>query len=158
MGIVRALQARGSGEVLGTAMIHLATCTDWDAQMDVTDLGPFTLVKCPDCEREVRVKTEVGPYRLVRRLAIGGMSVVFVAWDETLGREVVVKLLSEEYSGIEKRGKQFEMEAEMTAAVSHPNVVRVYTVGEAFDRFYIAMEFVDGESLEEWMKRAGALP
>lgn len=139
-------------------MIHLATCSDCDAQMDVTDLGPFTLVKCPDCEREVRVKTEVGPYRLVRRLAIGGMSVVFVAWDETLGREIVVKLLSEEYSGVEKRGRQFEKEAEMTAAVSHPNVVRVYTVGQAFDRFYIAMEFVDGESLEEWMKRAGALP
>ncbi len=126
--------------------------------MDVTDLGPFTLVQCPDCQREVRVKTEVGPYRLDRRLAIGGMSVVFVARDETLGREVVVKLLTEEYSGDEKRTLQFEKEAEMTASVSHPNVVRVYTVGRAFERFYIAMEYVDGESLEVKMEKEGALP
>ena len=139
-------------------MIHLATCQDCDAQMDVTDCGPFSRVKCPDCGREVRVKTEMGAYHLDRRLAVGGMSVVFVARDETLGREVVVKVLSEEYSGIEKRGKQFEKEAEMTAAVSHPNVVRVYTVGRAFGRFYIAMEFVDGESLETKMDDEGALP
>lgn len=126
--------------------------------MDVTDVGPFTRVKCPGCDQEVRVKTELGAYRLVRRHAIGGMSVLFVAQDETLGREVVVKVLSEQYSDDARRGEQFEREAEMTAAVSHPNVVRVFTVGRAFGRFYIAMEFVEGGSLEDRMEARGALP
>lgn len=126
--------------------------------MDVTDVGPYTRVKCPECKDEVRVKMEMGGYTLLRRLAIGGMSVVFVARDETLGRDVALKVLSEEFSGVEARGKQFEREARLTAAVSHPNVVHVYTVGRAFDRFYIAMELVNGKSLEELMSERGAIP
>jgi tRNA A-37 threonylcarbamoyl transferase component Bud32 len=126
--------------------------------MDVTDVGPYTRVKCPGCDDEVRVKMELGGYRLLRRLAIGGMSVIFVARDETLGRDVALKVLNEDYSKVEKRSRQFEREAELTAAVSHPNVVRVYTVGRAFDRFFIAMELVNGPSLEEVMAERGAIP
>ena len=139
-------------------MIHLATCPECGASMDVTDSGPYTRVKCPGCEIEVRVKMKLGGYELIRRLAIGGMSVVFVARDETLGRDVALKVLNEEYSGVEERGKQFEREAELTAAVSHPNVVHVYTVGRAFDRFFIAMELVNGKSLEDRMSERGAIP
>jgi predicted Ser/Thr protein kinase len=126
--------------------------------MDVTDVGPFTRVQCPQCSEEVRVKTEMGPYVLRRRLAMGGMSVLFVAYDSTLGREVAVKVLNEDYSDDETRVAQFEREARLTAAVSHPNVVRVYTVGRAFGRYFIAMELVSGRSLEVVMDERGALP
>ncbi|NNM30892.1 MAG: serine/threonine protein kinase, partial [Akkermansiaceae bacterium] len=115
-------------------------------------------MKCPGCGDEVRVKTVFDNYTLLRRLATGGMSVVFVARDETLGREVALKVLAEEYSADAKRGLDFEQEAELTAAVSHPNVVRVFTVGRAFERFYIAMELVDGPSLEQQTAERGALP
>ena len=125
--------------------------------MDVTDVGPYTRVRCPGCDEEVRVKTEMGGYRLVRRIAFGGMSVVYVARDPTLDREIAVKVLSEEYSADRKREAHFEREAKLTAAVSHPNVVRVYTVGRAFERFFIAMELVSGQSLEERMSVHGAL-
>ncbi|MEO1844499.1 MAG: serine/threonine-protein kinase, partial [Akkermansiaceae bacterium] len=137
---------------------HLATCPNCEGEMDVTEVGPYTRVRCPGCGDEVRVKTEMGSYRLVRRVAFGGMSVVFVARDPTLDREIAVKVLSEEYSADEKREKQFEREAKLTATVSHPNVVRVFTVGRAFDRFFIAMELVSGQSLEERMSVHGALP
>lgn len=126
--------------------------------MDVTEAGPYSRVKCPQCGDEVRVKLEMGRYTIVRRLAIGGMSVIFVARDETLGREVALKVLNEDYSGDGNRSAQFEREAELTAAVSHPNVVKVYTVGQAFDRFFIAMELVNGKSLEELITKRGALP
>ena len=53
--------------------------------------------------------------------------------------------------------KQFEYEALITAGISHPHVVRVFTVGKAFERFYIAMELVSGESLEQRMAREGAI-
>lgn len=126
--------------------------------MDVTEVGPYSRVRCPGCGDEVRVKTEMGPYRLVRRIAMGGMSVVFVARDPTLEREIAVKVLSEESSANEKREAEFKREAKLTATVSHPNVVRVFTVGRAFDRFFIAMELVSGQSLEERMSVHGALP
>jgi len=137
---------------------HLATCPNCLGKMDVTDEGPFTRVRCPGCGDEVRVKTEMGGYRLVRRVAFGGMSVVYVARDPTLDREIAVKVLSEDYSADRKREEQFEREAKLTAAVSHPNVVRVFTVGRAFDRFFIAMELVSGQSLEQRMSVHGALP
>lgn len=115
----------------------------------MTDVGPYTRVHCPGCQEQVRVKTEVESYHLVRRLAYGGMSVLYVAQDPTLDREVAVKVLNEDYFSNQTRQLQFEQEALLMATVTHPNVVRVFKVGRAFGRFYIAMELVTGQSLEE---------
>lgn len=126
--------------------------------MDVTAAGPFNRVACPNCRAEVRVKVDLGNYLLQKRLAFGGMSVLFVALDQTLGREVALKVLNEEYSSDEVRTAQFEKEAELTALVSHPNVVRVYSVGRAFERFYIAMELIAGDSLEKRLEKGKSIP
>ena len=126
--------------------------------MDVSAVEPFTNVACPECGKHTRVKREFGPYTLSRRHAIGGMSLVFVAQDNTLGREVIVKILNEEYSADEKRISAFEEEARITASISHPNVVRVFTTGRAFDRFYIAMEFVTGGHFEHHISERGTIP
>ena len=158
MGSGENLQAGGKEGTFISVSTHLATCPNCEGEMDVTDVGPYTRVRCPACEEEVRVKTEMGSYRLVRRIARGGMSVVFAARDLTLDREIAVKVLSEEFSADEKREADFRREARMTATVSHPNVVRVFTVGKAFGRYFIAMELVSGQSLEERMSVHGALP
>lgn len=126
--------------------------------MDVSAAAPFNRVSCPQCSAEVRVKIDFGAYLLERRLAYGGMSVVFVARDQTLGREVALKVLNEDYSQDELRTSQFEKEAELTALVSHPNVVRVYSVGRAFERFFIAMELISGESLEKILEAGKPMP
>lgn len=125
--------------------------------MDVSMLAPFTNVECPDCGEHKRVKCKLGNYELKRRQGVGGMSLVFGALDMTLGREVAIKILNEAYSMDEKRITQFEQEAQITAAISHPHVVRVYTVGQAYGRFYIAMEMVAGDSMEKRMSKRGAL-
>lgn len=104
------------------------------------------------------MKVDFGAYLLERRLAYGGMSVVFVARDQTLGREVALKVLNEDYSQDAVRTSQFEKEAELTALVSHPNVVRVYSVGRAFERFFIAMELISGESLEKILETGKPMP
>lgn len=126
--------------------------------MDVSALAPFSKVACPACGEQTRVKFAFGPYTLTRRHAIGGMSVVFIAHDRTLDREVVVKILNEEYGGDEKRIGAFEEEARLTASFSHPHVVRVFTTGRAFGRFYIAMELVGGGHFEHHIGERGSIP
>lgn len=126
--------------------------------MDVSHLAPFSNVECPICKKHTRVKREFGPYTLLRRHAVGGMSVVFIAHDNTLSREVVVKILNEEYGSDEKRISAFEEEARITASFSHPHVVRVFTTGRAFGRFFIAMELVGGGHYEHHIRERGSIP
>ena len=126
--------------------------------MDVTAVIPFSNVECPGCGKHTRVKREFGPYTLMRRHAIGGMSMVFAAQDNTLGREVALKILSEEFSADERRISAFEEEARITASFSHPHVVRVFTTGRAFGRFYIAMELVPGGHFEHQIRERGKIP
>ncbi len=137
---------------------EIVRCTACGAEMDITTLAPFTNVACPACGEHSRVKTAFGPYRLTRRHAVGGMSMVFVAEDLTLGREAVVKILSEEYSRDEKRIAAFEEEARITASISHPHVVRVFTTGRASGRFFIGMEFVPGGHYEHHIRERGSIP
>ncbi|MFT5904942.1 MAG: serine/threonine protein kinase [Cryomorphaceae bacterium] len=136
---------------------NIAQCEACDCVMDVTMMQPFTNVECPECGTHNRVKVDVGSYVLKKRQGVGGMSLVFGAVDKTLGREVAIKILNESYSMDEKRIAQFEQEAKITAAISHPHVVRVYTVGQAFQRFFISMELVPGDSLEKKMHDNGCL-
>lgn len=136
----------------------IAHCQACGSPMEVSAVGPFTRVECPSCGEQTRVKTTFGPYTLNRRHAVGGMSMVYVADDPALGREVVVKILSEDFSADEKRIAAFEEEARITAAISHPNVVRVFTTGRAFGRFYIGMEFVQGGHFEHHIRERGKIP
>ena len=126
--------------------------------MNVSSMAPFSNVVCPACGEHTRVKCEFGPYTLVRRHAVGGMSMVFAAHDHTLDREVALKILSEDFSADERRIKAFEEEARITASFSHPNVVRVLTTGRAFGRFYIAMELVPGGHFEHQIRERGKIP
>ncbi len=136
----------------------IVDCTGCGVTMDVTEHPPFSNVVCPKCGECTRVKCEFGPYTLVRRHAVGGMSMVFAAHDRTLDREVALKILSEDYSADEQRIAAFEREARITASFSHPNVVRVFTTGRAFGRFYIAMEMVAGGHFEHMIRERGKIP
>ena len=136
----------------------IANCQSCGNPMDVSTMPPFANVECPNCRHHTRVKREFGPYTLVRRHAMGGMSMVFAAHDHTLDREVAVKILSEEYSANERRIVAFEEEARITASFSHPNVVRVLRTGRAFGRFFIAMEFVPGGHFEQKIRERGKIP
>jgi len=137
---------------------EIAYCHVCGSPMDVAGVGPFSNVECPQCGKHTRVKREFGPYTLMRRHAIGGMSVVFVAHDNTLDREVAVKILNENYSADARRITAFEEEARITASFSHPHVVRVFTTGRAFGRFFIAMEFVVGGHFEHQITERGTVP
>lgn len=137
---------------------EIVVCHSCGAPMNIASVAPYSRVVCPQCGEQNRVKKQFGPYVVKRRHAIGGMSSVFVANDETLDREVALKILSVEYSTDEKRIAAFEQEARLTASLSHPNIVRVFTTGRAFGWFYIAMEFVPGGHFEHRIRERGKIP
>jgi tetratricopeptide (TPR) repeat protein len=98
----------------------------------------------------------VGAYRLVEKLGEGGMGVVYLAYDERLGREVAVKVLKRELATDWARLQRYNSEARAMAAVSHPNIVAIYDVGTWDGRPFIVTELLEGESLRNRI-RAGKL-
>ena len=98
-----------------------------------------------------------GRYELHRRLARGGMADVFVARDQLLGRPVAVKVLFPEYATDPKFVERFRREAQAAAGLNHPNVVSIYDWGEEMGTYYIVMEYVEGQSLAQILRRDGKL-
>jgi eukaryotic-like serine/threonine-protein kinase len=98
-----------------------------------------------------------GRYRVERVLGDGGMAKVLLAHDVELGREVAVKLLDERLAADESFRARFAREARVAAGLSHPNIVTVFDVGEADGCPFIVMELVMGRTLEERLRREGAM-
>jgi serine/threonine protein kinase/Tfp pilus assembly protein PilF len=98
-----------------------------------------------------RVGHSIGPYQIVRRLGAGGMGDVYLAQDTRLGRQVALKLLPEYFTTDQERVRRFQQEARAASALSHPNVATIYDVGEADGASYIAMEYVEGQTLDTKM-------
>lgn len=103
----------------------------------------------------MRVRRKFDHFMIVKQIGEGGMSRVFEAEDETLGRRVALKILNQRFSRDEGRIEQFRQEALITANVNHPNVIKLYSVGYDQGYFYIAMELVDGGNLEQRIRRDG---
>jgi serine/threonine protein kinase len=99
-----------------------------------------------------------GRYEIVRPLGHGAMAVVDLAHDVELDRPVALKRLAENLARDEELRRRFLREGRLSARLSHPNVVRVFDVGEDGDRPFIAMEYVEGETLAELIARRGSLP
>jgi serine/threonine-protein kinase len=94
-------------------------------------------------------------YELLDRIGTGGAAVVHRAHDTRLDRTVALKLLRDELAADPEFVERFEREARAAARISHPNVVSVHDYGAYGDTAFIAMEFVDGESLKERLRRVG---
>jgi hypothetical protein len=99
-----------------------------------------------------------GRYRIAGLLGRGGMGEVYRATDLTLGQAVALKFLPEATSNDERVLARFYNEVRVARQVTHPNVCRVYDVGQVQNLHYISMEFVDGEDLGVLLRRIGRLP
>ena len=94
-----------------------------------------------------------GKYRIIEEIGRGGMGIVYKAEDLTLKRPVALKFLPAHLMNSPELKERFVIEAQAAAALSHPNICVIYEVGEAEDRSFIAMEYVEGESLRDKIKR-----
>jgi serine/threonine protein kinase len=116
-------------------------------------LSPSQVAQRPT--RTYTVGDRVGRYLVLSVLGSGGMGVVFAAYDPQLDRKVALKLLRAGLGVNTKEARaRLRREAQAIAQLSHPNVVGVYDVGATDDGdLYIAMEFVEGDTLTTWLKR-----
>jgi serine/threonine-protein kinase len=94
-----------------------------------------------------------GRYRVLRRIGAGGMADVWLAEDEHLQREVALKVLHRHFAQDREFVARFQREAEAAAALQHPNIVSVYDRGEIDGVNYIAMQYVQGQTLKQLIER-----
>ncbi|MGB3092597.1 MAG: protein kinase [Candidatus Zixiibacteriota bacterium] len=95
----------------------------------------------------------VSHYKIEKKIGAGGMGEVFLARDTRLNRNVALKFLPQDYTSDPEVKSRFMREAQAGAALNHPNIITVYEVAEHQNRSYIAMEYVDGESLKDLAER-----
>ncbi|HKN94399.1 MAG TPA: PASTA domain-containing protein [Thermoleophilaceae bacterium] len=99
-----------------------------------------------------------GRYRILNRIGSGGMADVYCAEDTHLGRQVALKMLHHRFARDQEFVERFRREASAAAGLQHPNVVGVFDRGAHDSTYYIAMEFLQGETLKDLIKREAPLP
>lgn len=102
-------------------------------------------------------KTLDGRYEMISVLGIGGMAVVYKAFDHKLKRHVAIKVLRDDVAMDAVSRRRFRTEYQAVGMLSHPNIRAVYDVVSSGDTEYIVMEFVDGINLKQYLKKKGAL-
>ncbi len=96
--------------------------------------------------------TSLGRYVLLEKLGSGGMGEVFAAYDPQLDRKVALKLLRSGSLNADEGKARLVREAQAMARLQHPNVAAVHDVGTFDERVFVAMEFIEGETLSEWLR------
>src|SRR6185503_17987300 len=98
--------------------------------------------------------TRVGRYQILERVGRGGMGEVYAAYHPDLDRRIALKFVHESGLETEERQARLLREARAIARLSHPNVIAVHDAGTVEDRVYVAMEFVDGLTIDRWLAAA----
>ncbi|HWB77000.1 MAG TPA: protein kinase [Nannocystaceae bacterium] len=131
-----------------------------DTSSGPADLGADTLSDAVPLRRSQLVErgTAIGRYVVIESVGSGGMSTVYAAYDPELDRRVALKVMRATSDDSEKvretERSRLLREAQAMARLSHPNVVTVHDVGTFGDRVFLAMHFVDGETLGSWARHA----
>ncbi len=108
-------------------------------------------------DRTPNARADDGRYQIVGELGRGGMGIVYKVRDTTLDRVVAFKVLPQAFTENAQAIQNFTREAQAAAKLNHPNIVTVYDTGEQAGRYYIAMEYVEGTTLKEILRRRGAI-
>src|ERR1700676_2377383 len=102
--------------------------------------------------------TRLGSYEVLSQIGAGGMGEVYQAHDTKLGRDVAIKVLPEAFAHDADRLSRFQREAKLLASLNHPNIATIHGLEESNVTHYLVMELVPGETLQDRVKREGAVP
>src|SRR6266850_7774218 len=106
----------------------------------------------PQIAMTISAGTKLGHYQIRAQLGAGGMGEVYLAEDSKLLRPVALKILPTEFSQDSERTARFLREAQAASALNHPNICTIYEINDENDPPFIAMEYVEGETLAEKIK------
>ena len=98
-----------------------------------------------------------GRIKLLDMIGGGGMANVYLAHDMILDRDVAVKMLRLDFANDEEFIRRFHREAQSATSLTHPNIVNIYDVGEENDLYYIVMEYVEGQTLKQYIQQYSPL-
>jgi eukaryotic-like serine/threonine-protein kinase len=98
-----------------------------------------------------------GRYKILEMVGGGGMANVYLAHDMILDRDVAVKMLRLDFANDEEFIRRFRREAQSATSLAHPNIVNIYDVGEENDLYYIVMEYVEGQTLKQYIQQNSPL-
>jgi len=130
-------------------------CAACGMLIDIHGCEPLSRIGCPRCRGELIVKGTIDHFELLDVAGRGGTGVVYKARDLTLDRLVALKLLRKDRSNNAQFMARLEREAVITASISHPCVVSVFSTGTDHGRLYIAMELVGHGSLDDLIRVQG---
>jgi len=140
--------------------------------LDPSDRDAFLRGACPNDDARLRIEQllrhhtptpgvssipeSIREFRIIERLGEGGMGVVYLAEDTVLGRRVALKMLSDRFASDERALARFYHEARAAAQLVSPLIVQVYQFGQEHGVHFIALEYVEGQTLSEWLQEAGS--
>ncbi|MEM7395154.1 MAG: serine/threonine-protein kinase, partial [Verrucomicrobiota bacterium] len=127
-------------------------CRKCGVKVDVSDRELFSTLACTNCGATMRVPGLFKNFVLLKPLGQGALGTVFRAFDQKLQRKVAITVMHGSFGKDPRFVKSFLREAQSLAALSHPNIVQVYSCGKVKGRPYIEMELVDGGGLEAWIE------
>jgi serine/threonine protein kinase len=134
---------------VNAASSHTLSCPKCGQLVDVSDLAVGSEIECPACAHHFPVTRQFHHYQLERTLGEGGMGVVYLAQDLNLGRVVAIKVLKRELSEDTKFITNFLKEVEITASLTHPNIVQVFAFGEHEGQYYLVMEYIGERTFDD---------
>ncbi|MBI1851819.1 MAG: SUMF1/EgtB/PvdO family nonheme iron enzyme [Planctomycetes bacterium] len=137
-----------------------AVCREHPSHADeirsaIRSLADAGLLEPADPNEPATFPERLGDFRLIRRIGGGGMGVVYLADQESLGRRVALKLIRPEHLYFPGARERFRREVESVARLQHPGIVRIHTVGETDGIPYFAMEWIDGCTLSTVLEKLG---
>jgi serine/threonine protein kinase len=124
---------------------------------DLVEIGDFRMQFIGEPGEDLVGKV-VGGYRVIRRIGSGGMGSVYLAEQSSMKRFVALKVLNDELAEDQAFIEDFMNEAKLAGRLNHPNIVRVYDFGKLENTYFIAMEYVDGQTLKDRVDAEGKLP
>ena len=146
-------------------MLFSFHCPACKGRLEVDASLSGTQATCPQCGQPVAIPegrvdagTTLAGFRLERRLGKGGMGEVYLARQLSVDRQVAVKVLPPGFAADRQAVARFLHEGRLAARLDHANIATVYEAGEDSGHYYLAMAYIEGESLDQRLKRDGALP
>lgn len=136
--------------------VNPITCGKCGTQIDTADAEALSVVACPKCGASMNVPAEIGNILLFKRLGAGSSGTVYHGLDQDLRRNIAVKILHGDDQSVADPDAVLA-EARAMAAVNHPNVCKIHTIGKLGERHYIAMELLTTGNVQRMIDKRGKL-